>query len=768
MSEIKKDYTLITNELEFYKAVKHIEVSDYLTFDVESTGLNVRKDKVIGFGFCGEVGTAFYVPMFRYIVKEDKLEYIGKYVEEIMNLLKEKDLIMHNGSYDIRIVKNDMNIDLVNNLVADTILLWHSINEEGPFGLKTICSELQDKIGYDVYTVANEEQEVMKKSIEENGGTTTKTKYELYKADWDKIGYYCCADVDMTLRLFEHCYSEIEKDEDLIKFVLDEEVMPLYRDVTIPMEDTGVLLDKEYIETNYAALKEKLEYYKAKTLLGIEKEKAFENWLKDKLEKDYKTSPKGNFGNQLASHLDLDLPISEKSGKYSLSKSNLERLKCDDMVKSFLLGTGDLPEDLIFTIKKKIWVADNDGRILNLNSKKQLADIVFNYMNIKPLSKTKKGAPQFNDTTIDHLSEEGLAEWASDLKAYNKLSKIKTTYYDRFLSKQEDWHIYFNYKQHGTISGRYGSDAQQLPRPMEEGEDCEDVVYFNNTVRRFFIAEEGRVFIDADYESLEPHVFAHVSGDEGLRDIFRKGHDFYSTIAIKTEGLLDVSADKKADNYLGKVNKALRQSAKAYSLGVPYGMSPYALSKSLEIEEPEAKRLIEGYLGGFPDLKKWMNRSKRQAQYDGMVKSEVGRIRHLDKVKDIYKKHGDKLLDYRYRNKLKKQLRKNMSEEEVEKEVMSIYLDYKNGINNSRNFQIQSLAGSIVNRAAIAVQRAFKERGIDAWVCAQVHDQLIFNVPESCKEECKELIQSIMENNYKLSLDLKAPPEEAKNWRDGH
>jgi DNA polymerase I-like protein with 3'-5' exonuclease and polymerase domains len=126
-------------------------------------------------------------------------------------------------------------------------------------------------------------------------------------------------------------------------------------------------------------------------------------------------------------------------------------------------------------------------------------------------------------------------------------------------------------------------------------------------------------------------------------------------------------------------------------------------------------------------------------------------------------------MDFKYRNKLISQYRKKgMDKKEATDLVTDWYLDYKNGINNSRNFQIQSLAGSIVNRAAISIQRAFDDKGIDAWVCAQIHDQLIFDIPKAQQDECLEIIQSIMEGNYKLSLDLKAPPELSLNWRDGH
>ena len=112
-----------------------------------------------------------------------------------------------------------------------------------------------------------------------------------------------------------------------------------------------------------------------------------------------------------------------------------------------------------------------------------------------------------------------------------------------------------------------------------------------------------------------------------------------------TEGLTQYSADKKAANYLGKVNNELRQKAKAYCLGVPYGMSAFALGKTLDMSEKEAQVLINNYLNAFPSLKKWMNESILKCKLQGQVQSEAGRIRHMPTAKVIYAAHGDGLLN---------------------------------------------------------------------------------------------------------------------------
>ena len=452
------------------------------------------------------------------------------------------------------------------------------------------------------------------------------------------------------------------------------------------------------------------------------------------------------------------MPKSEKTGKYNITKSEVARLP-ESAAKQFLLnGTDVLDEDFSNKISMKMWREANDGNFFNIQSKDQLGEIAFSVLGFKPLSSTKKGKAQFDEDMLQVISET--YEWAKNLRIYNKLLKIKSTYIDRFLNASENEIYYFYYKQHGTVSGRYGSDAQQLPRPKEEGDDDPVIIEYTNLVRAFFIPKEGNIFVDCDYESLEPHVFAHVSGDEGLKDIFRNNWDFYSTIAIKTEGLNQYSGDKKADNFLRKHAPKKRNTAKAYALGIPYGMGAYALGKNINVTTKEADKLVKGYLSGFPELDKWMKRSEMEAKTEGYVKTQVGRVRHLPKVKAIYETIGDNLLDWNYKRKLEYEFGKD--------QVKSLSRDFVNGLNNAKNVQIQGLSASIVNRAAMEINREFKKRGIAGWVCAQIHDQIVCEVPKENADEAAKIVQDKMENTTKLSIALKAPPMIAHNLRDGH
>jgi DNA polymerase I-like protein with 3'-5' exonuclease and polymerase domains len=685
--------------------------------------------------------------------------------KKCINLLIGKKLVMHNASFDCRFVKAFYGIDLVPSLHVDTVLLVHTVKEEGagfgsgtPFGLKSIAKLIQKEIGLDVEAEANEEQIELKTSIKTNGGQITKENYEIWKADINILSKYAAADTDLTLRIYHH-FIEILKSEGLEQFFFEDEVMPLYREVTIPMEEKGVKIDIDLIKESKETISIELKKYSDLIMKSLLSDSRVQEWVILKAVESFPPNHKGTFAQRLIEEMQLDIPKSEKTGKYSITQANVSRLP-ESAEKKFLLS-GDknlLEEDMIIKICVKLWKEDNDGKFFNIQSKDHLGEITFGALGMKPKSNTAKGKPQFDDSFIESIFDK--CDWARYLRIYNRLLKISSTYIDRFLDGEEDGRYYFYYKQHGTVSGRYGSDAQQLPKVKEEGDDDPIVLQYNNLVRAFFIPDEHNIFIDCDYESLEPHVFAHVSGDEGLKDIFRNNWDFYSTIAIKTEKLNQYSPDKKADNYLRKLAPAVRNKAKAYSLGIPYGMGAYALGKNIDVPKKEAQNLVDGYLNGFPELKKWMERSENDARNLGYVKTQVGRIRHLPKVKQIFDAVGNAMQDWN----AKKQLEYKYGKEKI----MNLSRDFINGLNNAKNVQIQGLSASIVNRAALAINRELINRGIRGWVCAQIHDQIIVEVDHDHDKQCAQLVKDLMENTTKLSIALKAPPEIAKNFRDGH
>ena len=786
--QLEKKYYTVQDEETLKLLHQHILDSDVIAVDTETTGLNPRKNKIIGWSVSGDEGVGFYLPTLVFDYEKDELvlqEINGKSTEVISrNLLKlliGKKLVFHNASFDVQFIKNYFGVDLLPSVYVDTGLLVHTVYEEGafgfgnPFGLKSIAIMNQKELGLDVQEAANKEQIELKESIKSNGGSTTKVLYEIFKADLDILSKYASADTDLTLRIC-NLYLKKLKEEGLEKFFFEEEVMPIYREVTVPMEAAGVDLDVELIEKVYNEIVEDQKANKEivmKSLLDITEVK---EWVVATAMTNFPVSHKGNWAQNLITRYSIPLPKSEKTGKYSLTQKNIEAFEPSNdkerLVKEFLL-TGD--ESILEDVEKvrismAMWKESNDGEYINIQSKKHLGEIVFKYMGIEPKVKganTKSGRAKFDMDMVKELAKE--YPWAENLRVYNRLLKIKSTYVDRFRDRQEDGRYYFYFKQNGTVSGRYGSDAQQLPKPLEEGEEAPIIMKYVNVVRKFLIAGNGRKVIDADYESLEPHCFASVTGDKALQEIFNKNWDFYSTVAIKTEKLNEdtarfpngVSADKSASNYLKKLDAPARNKAKAYSLGIAYGMEAYALKMTLGVDQKTAERLVQGYLDGFPQLKEWRENSRLQVKAHGSIKNYVGRVRHLPKVQKTYIKFQDKMMDWRFRKELEQTYGKDV--------VLQAYRDYRNGLNNCLNFQLQSLAAAVVNRAALKINQKAKELGIDALCQAQVHDQLIVNVDEKDAEMFAPYVQEIMENTTKLpGVTLKAPPEIANNWAEGH
>mgnify|MGYP006079467639 FL=1 len=786
--QLEKKYYTVQDKETLELLHQHIIDSDVIAVDTETTGLNPRKDKIIGWSVSGDEGVGFYLPtlVFDYEKDELVLQTIDDTSTELLsrNLLKlliGKKLVFHNASFDVQFIKNYFGVNLLPSVWVDTGLLVHTVYEEGafgfgnPFGLKSIAIMNQEALGLNVEEAANQEQIELKENIKKNGGQTTKALYEIYKADLDILSKYASADTDLTLRIC-NLYLDKLREEGLEKFFFEEEVMPIYREVTVPMEAHGVDLDVDLIEKIHDEIvvdQRENKKIVMDSLLAIPEVK---EWVVATSMDNYPVSHKGNWAQSLVQRYSIPLPKSEKSGKYSLTQKNIEAFEPsndkDQKVKDFLL-TGD--ESFIDDLEKArismaLWKETNDGDYINIQSKKHLGEIVFGYMGIEPKVKganTKSGRDKFDMDMVKDLAKD--YPWAENLRVYNRLLKIKSTYVDRFRDRQEDGRYYFYFKQNGTVSGRYGSDAQQLPKPLEEGEEAPIIMKYVNIVRKFLIAGPGRKVIDADYESLEPHCFASVTGDTALQEIFNKGWDFYSTVAIKTERLNEdkarfpngVSADKKADNYLKKLDAPARNKAKAYSLGIAYGMEAYALKMTLGVDQKTAEKLVQGYLNGFPQLKEWRENSRLQVKAHGYIKNYVGRVRHLPKVQKTYTKFQDRMMDWRFRKELEVKYGKDV--------VMQAYRDYRNGLNNCLNFQLQSLAAAVVNRAALKINLKAKDLGIDAMCQAQVHDQLIVNVSEKDAAMFAPHVQEIMENTTILpGVTLKAPPEIANNWAEGH
>lgn len=764
MEITSKKYVLIDNEEKYWDALTHLDNVEYVAYDTETTGLNVRKEKIIGFSFTGKVKEGYYFPLFYWDTNIRQLVVhpfsSPENYQNILKILKTKKLLMHNASFDVRVTLNYFKVNFLGNLHADTQLMEHTLNEEGPFALKEVCTRKAVELGLDSQDFANQEQMELKESVLRNGGKWFDKQKDIYMGDLDIISKYACADVDLTLRLFQHNEQRLIK-ENLHDFFYNQEVMPLQKYVTIRMEHRGVHIDLPRLQELHAGITNDIVEYEKEVVNALYNTSAWSNYIQTKLE-EYPISCKGSFAQELCHYAGLELPTGA-NGKFSINKKTIESLPDDDF--KFFLQTNDagyLSSDTIYNIRCNLLKKDNETEyLINIQSKTQIGDLVFNYMGIEPLTKTAKGSPQFNEDFVESISKDH--PWAEKLRVYNKLNKIKSSYYDRFLENHENGVYYPTFKQHGTTSGRYSSDFQQLPRPKDEDSvEHELVKKYNDSIRELVIAPKGYKFIDDDYESLEPRCFADDAGDEALIRIFTDNLDMYSVVAIMAEDIKDASADKKAPNFLKKKYPNVRQNAKAYALGIRYGMKEFKLAKSLDISEEKAAEIIKNYFKAFPGLKFKMDKYLQEVKTTGKVTSKFGRVRHLPRAKEIYQRFGDGILDFRNLKKISVKTGVSMDELKV------IRKEYNNLLNNALNFPIQSAATSIVNRAAIAMTKKFIDNKIDAWVSLQIHDQLVATCKQEVCEIGKEMVQSAMEGTNKLAMPLIAKPEIAGNLREGH
>lgn len=710
-----------------------VQLKDYhgaVAFDVETDGLNTRKNKIIGLGI-------FFKTAGYYVHDRDLMKILA-------SCLHGHKLIGWNSYFDLEMIKNNFGENLWDSLHADALMLKHTIDEEPPFGLK------ETAVRYFGATSKSEQLD-LKESIKKNGGS----KNEFFKAGVDILAKYCIQDCALTLRLFNKFSADLLR-EGLIDFFYKDEVMPLYREVTRYMQSEGIPVNVPYIESSLREISVDIAVLESNILETLEPllPPFYAHFLNSK----YPAKRGGSFAQVVAAKSGIKLPRTSRG--FSLQRAKLE-LHGDNPWISYLLGNRELTLSEIAEIQGICHQNSKSGHAFNLNSKHHLKRLFFNILRETPLSKTPTGQPQVDDDFIQDMAKK--YEWAATLSDYNKLQKLKATYMERILEAQEGGIFYPQWKQHGTISGRYSGDCQQLPRFAEVGEVSEIVRKYRNRIREFFVAGEGYKIIDADYESLEPHIFSHVSGEEKIQDIFRKNHDFYSTIAIDTENLSGVSADKSALNYLGALNKSKRQRAKAYSLGIPYGMESFKLAKTLEIEQSQADLLIKNYLNAYPKLHNWMKETNNAVKSCMRVNSQAGRIRRYPELRKVLEKWNTQLLE----NSLDLWQAYNQ-DEELYAEAKRARRIYKNALDNAKNFQIQSLAASIVNRASIAISRRLRGESLNARIAGQIHDQIIVISAENIIDKVREIVQYEMEGVVELAVRLKAPAVIGTNFADAH
>ena len=353
------------------------------------------------------------------------------------------------------------------------------------------------------------------------------------------------------------------------------------------------------------------------------------------------------------------------------------------------------------------------GVEFNINSPRQLGDVLFNKLNLpKPV---KYGKGKTISTAVDVL--EGLAENHEAPRLvleFRQLSKLKSTYVDALpvLIKPTTRRLHTTFDQTGTATGRLSSanpNLQNIPIRTELGRQ----------IRAAFIAEPGYVLLAADYSQIELRLLAHYSSDPLLVEAFRRGDDIHTLTAAQVFGVppLMVTADH-------------RRQAKVVNFGIVYGLSAFGLSQNLGIEPSEAKQFINAYFEKYAGVRAFIDRTLEEARQDQRVSTLFGRIRPIP---DINSKNSNQ---------------RGFAER------------------TAVNTPLQGTAADLIKLAMIRIDAAIRERDLKSRMTLQVHDELVFEVPEAELDIMRSLVREHMEQVHPLAVPLLVELGTGLNWRD--
>ncbi|MBV9341690.1 MAG: DNA polymerase I, partial [Acidobacteria bacterium] len=353
------------------------------------------------------------------------------------------------------------------------------------------------------------------------------------------------------------------------------------------------------------------------------------------------------------------------------------------------------------------------GAEFNINSPKQLGDVLFNKLSLpKPV---KYGKGKTISTAVDVLEALAANHQAPRLVLeYRQLAKLKSTYVDALpaLLNHRTGRLHTTFEQTGTATGRLSSanpNLQNIPIRTELGRE----------IRAAFRAADGHLLVAADYSQIELRLLAHFAKDPLLVEAFRRGEDIHTLTASQVFGVppLMVSAEH-------------RRQAKVVNFGIVYGLSAFGLSQNLGIETSEAKKFIDAYFDKYRGVRAFLDRTVADARREGRVKTLFGRIRPIP---DINSKN------YNLRGFAER---------------------------TAMNTPLQGTAADLIKLAMIRIDAAIREHRLRARMLLQVHDELVFEVPEDELDRIRRLVQQEMEHVHPLSVPLMVELGVGKNWRD--
>ena len=401
----------------------------------------------------------------------------------------------------------------------------------------------------------------------------------------------------------------------------------------------------------------------------------------------------------------IEFPLMEVLAEMEMNGVLVDR----DMLESF---SESLREDLI-DLEETIY--EKAGTEFNINSPKQLGEVLFEKMDLPAGKKTKTGQYSTAESVLKKLASD--YEMPELILEYRALNKLKSTYVDALpkLINEQTGRIHTDFNQSIAATGRLSSsnpNLQNIPIRTKRGRE----------IRKAFIAEDGYKLLSADYSQVELRVIASIAEDENMMEAFKNDEDIHSRTAKE---IFDLDS-------IDDVTGNQRRKAKEVNFGIPYGVSAYGLANRLGISNEEGKEMIDQYFERFPGILSYINETKQFAKENGYVTTLMGRRRYIPQI--------------------------NSSNWNVRSFAERTAI----------NMPIQGTAADIIKQAMIDIQHYLEEHKLGTRMLLQVHDELIFEVPEEEADDIPSRLRELMEQAYELSVPLKVEMGLADNWLDAH
>ena len=399
----------------------------------------------------------------------------------------------------------------------------------------------------------------------------------------------------------------------------------------------------------------------------------------------------------------IDLPLAPVLADIERVGIRVDRKELDKMSQSM--------EKEVRRLEKEIWKLA--GSEFNVNSPTQLAEILFDKLNLQP--NPRRGKAKARSTAVDILEElSAQHELPTKIIEYREIAKLKSTYVDALpkLIHPETGRLHTSFSQTGTATGRLSSsdpNLQNIPIRTELGRE----------IRAAFVAEKGKILLSADYSQIELRIMAHFSKDPVLTDAFRNGEDIHARTAQEVFGVGPLA--QTAEH---------RRAAKAINFGIIYGLSPFGLAQQLAIEQKEAAKFINAYFTRYRGVKEYLDNIIAETRKTSMAKTLFGRIRPIPEI-----------------NSPQMQLR-NFAER------------------TALNSPLQGTAADLIKLAMIRIDGRLAAERFEAKMILQVHDELLFEAPARERGKLEKLVQEEMEGVHKLDVPLVVEVGVGPNWRD--